>query len=137
MARNSDIIRVVMDTQARIFRLAERDHGLTRKAISLDSGIAYDSICNYAKGETQMPVSALYALIGVIPNELLSLLLPTGFAIVRAPDGLDHDELETAARDYLAAKGAAHHPNSPAGREISACEQAALDRQATHLRAVA
>lgn len=137
MPRNSDIIRNVLDTQARIFRLAERDHGLTRKAISLDSGIAYDSICNYAKGETQMPVAALYALIGVIPNDLLSLLLPVGHAIVRAPEALDHDELEEAARAYLAEKGDAHRSDSEAGREIGPNEAIRLTAKATHLKAVA
>ena len=134
MRRNSETIQTVKATQQRIFRLAERDHGLTRKAISLDSGINYDSVCNYAKGETEMSVSALISMVGVIPDELLSLLLPEGRVIVRAPDGLNHDQIEEAARDYLAEKGRAHHPDSPAGREISDCEQALLDRKIVPLR---
>ena len=134
MRRNSETIQTVKATQQRIFRLAERDHGLTRKAISLDSGINYDSVCNYAKGETEMSVSALVSMVGVIPDELLSLLLPEGRVIVRAPDGLNHDQIEEAARDYLAEKGRAHHPDSPAGREISDCEQALLDRKIVPLR---
>lgn len=137
MRRNSETIQTVKATQQRIFRLAERDHGLTRKAISLDSGINYDSVCNYAKGETEMSVSALISMVGVIPDELLSLLLPEGRVIVRAPDGLNHDQIEEAARDYLAEKGRAHHPDSPAGREISDCEQALLDRKIVPLRTAA
>lgn len=137
MRRNSETIQTVKATQQRIFRLAERDHGLTRKAISLDSGINYDSVCNYAKGETEMSVSALVAMVGVIPDELLSLLLPEGRVIVRAPEGLNHDQLEEAARDYIAEKAKAHHPLSPAGREISPCEQEKLDAKIVPLRSAA
>ena len=135
MPLDPKIIQTVKQTQQRIFRLAERDHGLTRKAINLDSGIDYDSVCNYAKGETQMSVGALVALVGVIPDELLSLLLPGGRVIVRAPESLNHDEIEEAARDYLGTKAHAHRPDSPAGREISDCEQEALDRKVVSLRA--
>lgn len=113
-------------TQERIFRLVARDHGLTLKAISLDSGIGYTTIQSYAKGEAVMSIASLFRLVGVIPDELLSLLLPEGRVIVRAPEEIDHDEIAGAMQDYLTAKHAAHHPDSPAGRDISPCEDNVL-----------
>lgn len=136
MAHERDISAIMRATQERIFRIAQ-SQGLTLKAISLDSNIPYSTLRTYAgnNGPTaEMPVSVLYKLIGVIPDELLSLLLPGERAIVQIPEGIDHDEYEQAARDYLAEKGRAHHPDSPAGREISKCEQALLDRKIVPLR---
>ncbi len=115
------------DTQERIFRLAQRDHGLTLKAISLDSGIGYTTIQSYANGGSVMSIASLYALVDVIPDQLLSLLLPDGHQIVRADEGLDHDKIEDLCRDYVATKAKAHHKDSPAGREISDCEREALN----------
>ncbi|MGA1806721.1 hypothetical protein VHN57_08430 [Sphingobium sp. WW5] len=91
------------------------------------------------KQPATMSVASLFRLLetGALPADLLSMLLPAGFQIVRAPEDIDHDEMERVARDYLAAKGAAHHPDSPGGREISACEDDALDAKAARLRAVA
>ena len=113
-------------TQERIFRLAQRDHGLTLKAISMDSGIGYTTIQSYARGEAVMSITSLFSLVGVIPDDLLSLLLPEGRRIVRAPEELNHDDIADAMRDYLAAKDHAHHPDSPAGRDIAECEDQSL-----------
>jgi hypothetical protein len=56
--------------------LAERDHDLTLKAISLDSGIPYDTLRSYAaRDPAMMPVSALLKLVDVVPDYLLSQLL--------------------------------------------------------------
>ena len=84
-------------------------------------------------------MSAVYALAEskVIPDDLLSLLLPAGCLIVRAPEEIDHDEIEQAARDYLAAKGKAHHPESEAGRELGPNEKRDLTMRAVTLKAVA
>lgn len=129
----------ILDRQKRVFRIAQDPtrYGLTLKMIIADSGLGKDSVGNYARGETEMPLSALDALIGVLPDELLSLLLPEGRVIVRLPDGIDHDEIEAAARDFLAAKGAAHHPLSEAGRDLGPNEVAALCKRAARLVAVA
>lgn len=126
---------VVKDAQERVFRLAARDHGLTLKAISLDSGIGYDNLRGYSSGETEMPLSALYSLVGVIPAELLSLLLPDEHVIVRVPAGIDHDELARAFFDYLLAKEAAHHPESEAGPAIGPTENVVLLGKAARARA--
>lgn len=139
MASDKTIIEQTLDRQRRMFRIAQDPtrYGLTIKLIASDSGLGYDSVRNYAAGDTQMPFTAFVALVGVIPNELLSLLLPEGHQVVRVPDGIDHDELEEAARDFLAAKGKAHHPDSPAGRELSACEVVSLSARAVKMAAVA
>jgi hypothetical protein len=113
-------------TQERLFRLAQRDHGLTLKAISLDSGIGYTTIQSYARGEALMSIASLFCLIGVVPDELLSLLLPDGRLIVQAPAEINHDEIAPAFRDYLSAKDDAHHPDSEAGRDIGPTEAGKL-----------
>lgn len=122
--------------QQTVFREAcNRD--LTLKVISIDSGLGYTTVQSYARGEALMSISSLFKLIGVIPDDLLSMLLPDGRQIVRVPENLDHDEIETACRDFLAAKGQAHHPESEMGREIGPKEQEALNRKVVALRAAA
>lgn len=128
MATINAISATTKATQERIFRIAQRD-GLTLKAISLDAGIPYNTLRAYAGSgcETaEMPVSALYRLIGVVPDELLSLLLPEGRLIVQAPAEMDHDTACELMRDFIDAKERAHHPESPAGREIADCEDNVL-----------
>lgn len=123
-------------TQERIFRIALRN-GLTLKAISLDSEIPYNTLRSYAghNGATaEMPVSALNRLVGVIPDDLLSLLLPADRTIVRVPEGIDHDHLADGFHDYLAAKTRAHSPASPDGERLSDCERATLDQKVMQLR---
>lgn len=137
MADDRDMPHRTKQTQQRIFRIAARE-GLTLKAISLDSGIPYSTLRSYAgnNGETaEMPVSALYKLIGVIPDELLSLLLPDGRLIVQAPADIDHDQIAEAMQDYLHAKHAAHHPESEAGREIGPGEDNVLRGKFAGVRA--
>lgn len=129
----------ILDRQKRMFRIAQDPtrYGLTLKMIAADADLGLDSVRNYAAGETVMPMTALDALVDVLPDELLSLLLPAGHAIVSVPEGICHDEIEKAAREFLAAKGEAHHPESPGGRELAECEVVTLNRKAAKLRAVA
>jgi hypothetical protein len=133
MRLDPKIIQGVKEAQERVFRLAKRDHNLTLKAISLDAGIDYDSLCNYAKGETQMPIAVLYALIGIIPANLLSLLLPDGHSIVRVPDNIDHDAMCEWAEAYTAKKLAAHRKDSECEEAIGPNELADLDSTVVHL----
>lgn len=139
MPTDKTIIEQMLDRQRRVFRIAQDParYGLTLKLIAADAQLGYDSVRNYASGDTQMPLTALYALVGVIPDELLSLLLPDGRQIVAVPANMDPDQVESACRDFLADKGKAHHPESPAGREISDCEAAALSKRVAHIVAVA
>lgn len=138
-----DNLAIIRERQTAIRRELDR-RGTAMKVVAFDSGIPYDTLLTYFPQEgsrepAQIPGGAIYALAdgNAIPLDLLSLLLPAGFHIVRAPEAVDHDDIETACRDFLAAKGASHHPDSEAGREIGPGEQALLDGKVAHLRAAA
>lgn len=62
-------------------------------------------------------------------------LVLAGQVAFHKPEGLDHDAVEDAARELLATKGKAHHPDSPAGRELAPSERADLDMKVVALRA--
>lgn len=117
-------IAQMRDRQARVFRIATDPvrYGLTLKLIAADADLDYDSVRNYAAGKTTMPVTALFALVGVVPDELLSHLLPEGRSIVRVPDELDHDQVCEAMQEYLHEKHKAHHPDSECGPAIGPTE---------------
>src|SRR3546814_8825842 len=57
--------------QIRMFDLAKRKHGITRKVLNLETGIAISTLRSYEEG-TSMHVSALVKMARVIPNELRS-----------------------------------------------------------------
>lgn len=135
LSPDDNIASQMKRTQQTVFRQAVA-RGLTLKCISLDSGLGYTTIQSYARGEAAMSLPSLYRLIGVIPDDLLSLLLPSGRMIVSVPEDLDHDAIADMAAEYLRTKADAHHVASPAGREIAPCEGAALDGQAARLRSV-
>lgn len=120
--------------QQTIFREAVR-RGNTLKAIAFDCGSGYTTVQAWAKGEAVMSIAGLFSLVGVIDDDLLSLLLPDGRQIVQLPDDLDHDALSDLAADYLTAKAAAHKADSPAGIAIAPCEKDVLDRKVVALRA--
>lgn len=117
-----------------VFRMAEA-RGITRKSIHHDTGISTDTLGSWARGEAAMSIAGLFALVGVIPDDLLSMLLPEGRQIVQLPDDLDHDHYSDLAADYIAAKRAAHKADSPAGPLIAPCEKKVLDAKIVALRA--
>lgn len=133
----------IIQAQARIFRFAARDHGLSLKAISLDSGIKYETLRSYAgnKDETaMMPVSALCKLVGVIPDELLSQLMePVGRCLVptESDDEPDLDALGEDADALATEVRRARKPNSLAGTNIHPLERKAILGKARKLRRVA
>lgn len=140
-----DVNDIVRDRQRAIRREMDR-RGILLKQVQLDGG--WDTVSTVAsyfpqpEGNAQpatMSVAAMFKLLdtNALPVDLLSLLLPVGFQIVRAPETLDHDEFEGMCRDYLATKGKAHHPESPAGREISDCERDKLNGKVVQLAAAA
>lgn len=139
MRDTNDIMR---ERQRAIRREIDR-RGIALKAIACDADMSMSTLMSYFPGGDQQPaimsVTALFKIIAgnALPLDLVSMLLPSGALVVRAPEEIDHDELEGACREYLAAKGAAHHPASPAGREIAPCEDAALTSRAAVLKAVA
>jgi hypothetical protein len=88
---------------------------------------------------TKLPLGALWDILecDALPDDLKALLLPDGVQVVSPSDALDHDDLAERARAFLERKDEAHHPDSPAGREISDCEEAELIALGAQLRAVA
>lgn len=130
---------IVRERQLVIRREMDR-RGISLKAVSLDSGIPYQTVISYFPGERdKQPATiggaAIYLLCetSAIPMDLLSLLLPDGFMVVRAPEEIDHDTLCALAADYVSAKNDAHHPESEAGREIGPGEDASLTRKVVQL----
>ena len=126
-SHDDNIVERQKRTQEIVFRLAGRDHGLTLKAISLDSGIGYTTIQSYAKGHAVMSIASLFRLVGVVPNELLSLLLPDGRQIVTLPEECNHDEISEWAEAFTARKLAAHRADSECQELIGPGEKSELD----------
>jgi hypothetical protein len=128
-----DANTIVRDRQLVIRREMDR-RGISLKAVALDSGVPYPTVVSYFPGEKdRQPATinggALYLLVAgeALPLDLLSLLLPTGYHIVRAPEAIDHDTLCQVASEYVAEKHRAHHPDSEAGRDIGPGEAGRLD----------
>ena len=128
-----DETTIVRDRQKLIRREMDRRH-ITIKAVQLDGGWKTSStVLSYFPENRDiepavMSVAALYRLIETkaLPPDILSLLLPSGYQIVRAPEDIDHDSLCDLAADYVATKHRAHHPESEAGRDIGPGEATAL-----------
>ena len=118
-SRTCEITQAVEAGQLAMFRLAERNHGLSLKILSLESGIPHGTLRSYAQG-TAMPVSALVKLSGVIPNELISLMLDPGGKVLAdaEQDETDIDDLARAAVDILQRYVSARHPDGPGGIRI-------------------
>ena len=126
----SDATVIVRQRQLAIRRELDR-RSIPLKQVSFDSGVPYATLLTYfpvegSREPAMMPVCALYSLVGAVPADLLSLLLPPGHAILRVPEELDHDECTHRVQEYLTEKAKAHRPDSPAGREISECEDSVL-----------
>jgi len=109
--------------------------GISLKVVAAQSGITYSSLCGYFPGNergstprapTELPLSAIRKLHRALPADILNLLAPEGWAIVRLPCEVDFDEVDKVCRDFCATKAAAHHPESEAGRDIGPSEAAKL-----------
>lgn len=134
----------IMRRRQRAIRRELDRRGIHLKVVSFDSGIPYSTICSYFPGNergfaekqpAEMPTGAMYALCGAIPDDLLNLLMPEGYAVVRVPAGVDYDEISERCRDFMASKDRAHHPESEAGRDIGPNERSELDSKVVRLRA--
>jgi hypothetical protein len=134
MHSDNEIVDVLKARQETMRREMDR-RNIALKAVSFDSGIPYSTLLTYFPSKeckrlpALMPVSAQYMLCGAIPQDILSLLLPEGHLIVKAPVELNHDEIAEAMQDFLHEKHQAHHPESEAGREIGPGEDKALRRK--------
>jgi hypothetical protein len=123
---------------ADMFRLAERDHGLTLKRLSLLSSMSYDTLNEYRKGAA-IPLHAFVQIAPHMPDELLTLCLePADKAVVSGgiTDGA-LDELAEEAADYLAEYTHARSPSSPGGAQIIPMERAKLSEKARKVGAKA
>lgn len=122
--------RIMRDRQLTIRRQFDQ-RGIALKALALDAGIPQPTLQSYFPTEgtrepAVIPMSAVYCLAPFLPADLMTLLLPDGFAIVRVPEAMDHCEVAEAMQDYLCAKSRAHRADSPGGAEIAPCEDADL-----------
>lgn len=140
MAHDDRISFLVLEAQQRVFRLAERNHGLRLKTISLDSGIPYNTIRNYSHGEAVMPLPAFLKLVDVIPDDLLSQLLDPVHRCL-APTTVDGEpDLDALGQDALdlgATVGQSRSPHSPGGTNIVPMERAQIIAKASKLAAKA
>lgn len=135
MSNDCEITTQLRQAQADMFRVAmdPRRYGKSMKSIAALSGIPYETLRTYASGAATMPITALVKLCGVLPADLLSVLLPGEFRIVEARTELDHADLAAKAGDYAMTYMAARDPNSECGTEIGPREAAALSSKAASL----
>lgn len=141
MNRDCAITQALKRQQITMFEQADK-LGITAKVIHYDTGgdnggISLSALGQYSRGESAMGLPVLLKLIGVVPDSLLSLLMPKGRVIVQAPEEIDHDDLAGVMVDYLAEKQKAHHPDSECGPAIGPKECNLLSRKVANLRAVA
>lgn len=120
-----------------------RGRRFSSKQVQLGCGVSHrviDCFRSYEHGHPDyrpLHMGAQMSIMRFLGPEFTSEWIKlAGQVAFHKPDGIDHDEVEDAARDFLAAKGKAHHPDSPGGREIAECEQDELDDKVAVLRAV-
>lgn len=140
-----DNVSIIRARQLGIRRQIDK-RGIALKLVAADSGIPYETLLTYFPQEgsrepAQIPGGAIYALCDgkALPADLLSLMLPDGWQIVRVPEAIDHDEICEWAEGFIAAKTKAHRADSPMGVEIAPCERDELNGKvsASPLRLVA
>lgn len=120
---------IMRDTLSAI-RLELINRGLSMKVCASKGGFSYSTFLSWfpAGGTPQIPsLAVLPGLAKALPADLFDLLLPDGFHMARCPEGVDYDEFAAGCHAFLKRKTEAHHPDSPAGRDISDCEESSLD----------
>jgi hypothetical protein len=120
-----------------MLRLAERDYGLSIRDLSAETGIPGATLRSYKKGAV-MPVTAFAKLCLVVPDDLTSLMLPSG-KHVGTDEPADGDEatLAVEAASYNVEYLNATAPTSEGGRAITPRERGNLQDRARRLSAVA
>lgn len=121
---------ITLETQRDIFRLTERDHGLSRKAVSGKSAIHYDTLGTYWRGDAVMPIDQVLKLCDVVPDYLLSRLFdPVARRIsVKEGEDCDMDELGREAAGFVA-----EYVDAKSDGKITPLEHARLRERATRL----
>lgn len=71
------ITQGLLARQRTMFRLAERDYGITHKIVHLETGMSLSAVGQYARGETAMSGPAICKLAAMrdFPAALLTLLI--------------------------------------------------------------
>lgn len=118
--------------------------GFHWKAIASKAGLSYSTLLSYFPADknaqpAQIPTGVVYALAEseALPLDVLSMLMPVGIAMLRIPEGIDHDEACAAMQDYLATKAAFHREDSECGPAIGPNEDATLRAKFAIVRAAA
>lgn len=135
--RDCTIAAAFKRAQISVFEQAA-ERGITAKVIHYDTGgpgvgLSLSILGQYARGESAMGGPTLVRLIGIVPDDLLSMLLPDGHQIIKVPEGIDLDGLADSFAEFLATKNAFHHPESEAGRDLGPTEHATLTAKIVHL----
>src|SRR3546814_3476787 len=65
MATECEITMAVEQAQIRMFDLAKRKHGITRKVLNLETGIAISTLRSYEEGRSEEHTSELQSLMRI------------------------------------------------------------------------
>lgn len=110
-----------------------RRRGYVMKVLAAKAQMHNNTFLSYFPADqnakpTQLSMGAFNQLdkTGALDADLIGLLLNDNRLLIETPAGLDLDNLAEQCHDFLQAKTAAHHPDSPAGRDLSECERADL-----------
>lgn len=117
--------------QGELFRLAERDYGLTVSALATETRIPEKTLASYNHSNifarAKMPLWVFVRLCAVIPNDVTSVMLePVGKRVASLEGADDLDSLATEAGDFAHEYSRARHPASPGGTTIVHSEAATL-----------
>ena len=127
-----DKVEIVRERQLAI-RREMINRRISLDVVAIDSKISPSSVAGYfpnpdskAPVVTAITMAVVFALLEskALPLDLMSLLLPEGYAIVPKPEHIDHDALMAACVDFVATYGAARHPDSEDGIAIGLREAA-------------
>lgn len=125
MSTDCKISHSLKEIQRDVFRVATdpMQLGLPLKVIASRANISYETLITYANGTSRMTVAVLHKLCGVLPSELLSLLLPDGFAIVRTCEDADLEAMAEKCTKFLASYTSARGERSEAGSALGPVER--------------
>ena len=130
MAHDCSETQSILAAQQTMFRLAERDHGITQKLIHLETGMSLSAIGQYARGESAMSGPAIRKLARMeqFPTGLLSLLFDgTGRHVADdASDEPDFDAIGLEANGVAGEVAKARSKDSPGGTNIVPIEKDAI-----------
>lgn len=135
MAHDCNITQRLLRSQRTMFRLAERDHGITQSEVHHATKMSLSAIGQYARGETAMSGPAIMKLAAWqdFPSALLSILFSSTERAVCDVDGDgDHAAHADNCIQFASRYTQARHPESEAGTSIGPSE----NRELTALRKV-